>query len=136
MRRMLLIALCIFALPAPAQAARIQLGLASQPGGAAAMRTAAPFGYRYQYLAGGVNTGSGWATWNENGTFVSRYVGESRAAGVMPVFPYCKRLQSQPAAGGDEKAKGRTTLPNGATMAASRRDLSLYLRRAKGHEPV
>jgi hypothetical protein len=33
------------------------------PGGAAAMRAVAPFAFRYQYLAGGVNTGSGWATW-------------------------------------------------------------------------
>ncbi len=48
--------------------------MTSQPTTAAALKQQAPFGLRYQYLAGGVNTGSGWATWNQNGTFVSRYV--------------------------------------------------------------
>lgn len=34
----------------------MQLGLTDAPGGAAALRASAPFGFRYQYLAGGVNT--------------------------------------------------------------------------------
>src|SRR5438105_15764558 len=55
----------------------LQLGLADEPGGAAALRKAAPFGFRYQYLAGGVNTGQGWSTWNPNGSFVTRYDRES-----------------------------------------------------------
>ena len=37
------------------------------------MRAKAPFGFRYQYLAGGVNTGSGWATWNAGRRASSRY---------------------------------------------------------------
>ena len=45
--------------------------MADSPGGAAAMRATAPFGFRYQYLAGGANTGGGWATWNTNGDFPS-----------------------------------------------------------------
>jgi hypothetical protein len=49
----------------------LQIGMADSPGGAAALRRAAPFGFRYQYLAGGVNTGNGWATWNPNGTFAA-----------------------------------------------------------------
>jgi len=36
--------------------------MASEPGDAAKMRRTAPFRFRYQYLAGGVNTGKGWAT--------------------------------------------------------------------------
>jgi hypothetical protein len=40
--------------------ARLELGVADSPGGAAALRATAPFLFRYQYLAGGVNTGSGW----------------------------------------------------------------------------
>ena len=40
------------------------------PGEAAGQRASAPFRFRYQYLAGGVNTGNGWATWNANGAFV------------------------------------------------------------------
>src|SRR5437870_5019646 len=79
----------------------LQLGLADEPGDATALRRAAPFGFRYQYLAGGVNTGQGWATWNPNGSFVTRYDAESWAAGTIPVFSYYQLLQSKPA-GGDE----------------------------------
>ena len=43
---------------------QLQIGVTSQPGTAAALKRQAPFGARYQYLAGGVNTGGGWATWN------------------------------------------------------------------------
>ena len=47
--------------------------MADSPGGASALRRTAPFGFRYQYLAGGVNTGQGWATWNPDGSFVTLY---------------------------------------------------------------
>src|SRR5712691_7524259 len=67
---------------------RLELGLADAPGGAAALRASAAFGFRYQYLAGGVNTGDGWATWNTNGQFVSYYIDDSVAHGITPVFPY------------------------------------------------
>ena len=55
----------------------IALGLASNPGGAATMQKHAPFGYRYQYLAGGVNTGNGWANWAPDGGFVRADNGQS-----------------------------------------------------------
>ena len=64
----------------------LQLGVADDPNGAAALREVAPFGFRYQYLAGGVNTGAGWVTWNPGGTFASMYVRESWAHGVLPVL--------------------------------------------------
>src|ERR1700704_4663605 len=79
----------------------LQLGMADEPGDAAALHRAAPFGFRYQYLAGGVNTGQGWATWNPNGSFVTRYEQESWTAGAIPRFTYYMLLQSKPA-GGDE----------------------------------
>ena len=61
--------------PMPAKWPRtLQIGVADSPGGAAALRRTAPFGFRYQYLAGGVNTGGGWSTWNPDGTFASMYV--------------------------------------------------------------
>ena len=44
--------------------------MADNPGDAATLRAAGPFGFRYQYLAGGVNIGPGWTTWNPDGTFV------------------------------------------------------------------
>ena len=64
----------------------LQIGVADDPNGAAALRKVAPFGFRYQYLAGGVNTGGGWATWNPNGTFASMYVHDSWAHGQLPVL--------------------------------------------------
>src|SRR5437762_1153620 len=79
----------------------LELGASDDPGGAAALHKLAPFGFRYQYLAGGVNTGHGWSTWNPGGTFVTRYEQESWASREIPVFTYYMLLQSKPA-GGDE----------------------------------
>ena len=46
----------------------LQLGLADCPRRRGARSSGrAPFGFRYQYLAGGVNTGPGWSTWNPTG---------------------------------------------------------------------
>src|SRR5450631_1874238 len=70
---------------------RMQLGLADAPGGAAAL---APLRLRYQYLAGGVNTAKGWETWNPDGSFVSRYIAESQAHHIVPVFSYYEIRQS------------------------------------------
>src|SRR5476651_2181978 len=77
----------------------LQIGLTDSPGGAKALRASAPFGFRYQYLAGGVNTGSGWSTWNPDGSFVTRYIAESRAVHIIPVFSYYQLLQSKPGGG-------------------------------------
>src|SRR5215208_1323036 len=68
--------------------ATLEIGIASPPGGAAAMRTDVPYAFRYQYLAGGVNTGSGWATWNTDGDFARLYIEDSVQNGVVPVFTY------------------------------------------------
>jgi hypothetical protein len=129
---MTVIALCLCAaVPASAEAARIQLGLANEPGGAAAMRKAAPFKYRYQYLAGGVNTGNGWSTWNENGTFVTRYVAETVKAHMTPVFTYYMVRQSLPGRdNGDELKADIGNLRDGSTMKAYWADLALFFRRA------
>ena len=43
----------------------LQLGMSDGLGGAGDM---ANVGFRYQYLAGGVNTGDGWTTWNPDGS--------------------------------------------------------------------
>jgi len=111
---------------------QLQLGVADGPGGAAALRAQAPFAFRYQYLSGGVNTGSGWSTWNPDGTFVTRYAEESRAAGMVPVFTYYQLLQSRPSRGADEAARDISNLRNRATMRAYWRDFALFLRRARG----
>jgi hypothetical protein len=129
LNKLLAAAFALALLPASAQASRLELGLANGPGGVAAIREAAPFGYRYQYLAAGVNTGNGWSTWNENGTFVSRYIAETPRA-MTPVFTYYMIRQSLP--GRDmEEAKGvLANLRNADTMRAYWADLELFFRRA------
>ncbi|HEY1778233.1 MAG TPA: hypothetical protein VGG41_18900 [Solirubrobacteraceae bacterium] len=111
--------------------AELQIGLADQPGGAAALAAVAPMRLRYQYLSGGVNTGSGWETWNQNGSFVSRYVAESRAHDLVSVFSYYQIRQSLPGArNSDESAADLGNLANVATMRAYLLDLETFFKRA------
>ena len=124
------------ALPPGWPSDRVELGLADAPGGAASLRASAPFEFRYQYLAGGVNTGNGWSTWNTNGQFVSWYVADSADHGALAVFPYYMLLQSNPATGGTEPAKDLSNLANPATMAAVYADLRLFFQRAAGAQTV
>ena len=110
---------------------RVEVGLASQPGGAAALHRSGGFAFRYQYLAGGVNTGGGWSTWNPGGTFVSRYARESLAQHITPVFTYYMVRQSLPGRGdGNEQNADLGNLQNVATMRALFQDLELLFRRA------
>src|SRR5438874_5046141 len=113
----------------------LQLGMADEPGGAAALRKVAPFGFRYQYLAGGVNTGQGWSTWNPNGSFVTRYEEESWAAGEIPVFSYYMLLQSKPA-GGDEAQVDLAHMRDPVLMRAYWADVRLFFQRAHGTKTV
>ncbi len=114
----------------PGWPATLQLGMSSGPGDAGEMRATAPFGLRSQYLAGGVNTGSGWATWNPNGAFVTNYAQESQANGMRSVFDYYMLLQSLPATGANEAAKLTSNLSNTSTMTAYFNDLKLFFQRA------
>jgi hypothetical protein len=113
----------------------LQIGVADEPGGAAALRKAAAFGFRYQYLAGGANTGQGWATWNPDGAFASMYVRDSWAHGQLPVLTYYMLLQSKPA-GGDEAHADVANLRNTDTMSAYWNDVRLLFTRVKGTKPV
>ncbi len=123
--------------PLPAHwPATLQLGMADSPGGARALRRAAPLGFRYQYLAGGANTGSGWSTWNPNGSFVTRYDTESWAVGIIPVYSYYQLLQSKPVEPGGEDAVDLAHLDDPTTMAAYWADVRLFFRRANGRKPV
>ncbi len=90
---------------------------------------------RYQYLAGGVNTGSGWSTWNPDGTFASMYVQDSWAHGVLPVLTYYMLLQSKPG-GGDEGHADISNLQNAQTMRAYWQDVTLLFQRIRGPKPV
>jgi hypothetical protein len=86
--------------------------------------------FRYQYLAGGVNTGNGWATWAPSGTFVTDYINESTAAGVIPVFSYYMVRQSEPGASDSEPAGVAANLTNPQTAHALFADLELFFQRA------
>jgi len=115
--------------------ATLQIGLTDAPGGAASLRAKAPLGLRYQYLAGGVNTGSGWATWNPNGTFASMYVHDSWAHNITPVLTYYMLLQSNPH-GGDEQQTDLSHLRDPAVMSSYWNDVRLLFARIKGSKPV
>ncbi|MFN8526632.1 MAG: hypothetical protein U0821_26310 [Chloroflexota bacterium] len=109
--------------------ATLHLGMASFPDEAASLRAMAPFGFRYQYLAGGVNTGNGWATWNPNGSFVDLYMAESAQQGMIPVFSYYMIQQSLPG-GGCESQTNYNNLQNTVTMTALFNDMKLFFQRA------
>ena len=113
----------------------LQLGLSDAPGGAAALRRSAPFGFRYQYLAGGVNTGHGWSTWNPDGTFASMYAADSWRHGEIPVLTYYQLLQSAPSGGGEAHAD-LANLRDPSTMAAYWNDVRLLFSRIRGPKPV
>jgi len=120
--------------PLPAGwAPTFQLGMSSPPGDASALASSAPFSLRSQYLAGGVNTGGGWATWNANGAFVSDYAQDSSSHNMRAVFDYYMLLQSLPATGADESAKTYSNLNNIATMAAYYADLKLFFARSAAY---
>ena len=109
----------------------LEIGLADSPGGAAALARIAPFGFRYQYLAGGVNTGSDWTHWNPDGSFVTRYDTESRAAQIVPVFSYYEIRQSLPGSSvADEQSADLGNLDDVATMRAYFTTLETFFRRA------
>jgi len=94
------------------------------------MKATAPFRFRYQYLAGGVNTGSGWATWNSNGDFARFYIEDSVANGIIPVFTYYMMLQSTPGGGSGEAGADFNNINNTATMTAYFNDLKLFFQKA------
>jgi hypothetical protein len=113
-------------------ASTLQLGMSSGPDQAAAMQQKARFGLRYQYLAGGVNTGGGWATWKPDGSFVTSYVQESQRQQMMPVFTYYMLTQSAPGRGSgpNEPDAVRANVSNRDTMRAYFEDLRLFFQKA------
>src|SRR5712692_112915 len=78
----------------------LSFGVMNTPGTASlldAMRSqnGTSYNFRYQYLAGGVNTNSGWETWNQPaGQFATYYMQESAQHGYTPAFVYYEICQS------------------------------------------
>jgi hypothetical protein len=119
----------ISALPA---ISKFAFGIANAPGNVNQMKiNGSPFTYRYQYLAGGVNTGGGWYTWNPNGEFASLYMQESAANDLIPVFTYYQLLQSRPSTGSGEDERDFSNLNNVETMRAYYVEFTALLDRAR-----
>ncbi len=108
------------------------LGLANSPANINWMSSSgAGWDARYQYLTGGVNTGSGWPTWNSpTGEFASFYMNNSTNSGYLPIFSYYELLQSLPATGATEQEKDFNNLNNPATMNAYYSDFKLLMDKA------
>jgi hypothetical protein len=88
-----------------------------------------PWAARYTYLAGGVNTGKGWATWSvEPGAYATEYADRSLAAGYVPVFSYYQLQQSRPGAGATEALHDFNNLADTDTMRAYFDDFRLLMR--------
>src|SRR5438270_230909 len=83
---------------------RLHFGLASPPGDFSWMQSSGvPWKYRYTYLSAGVNTSSGWETWNTpSGAYATFYMNATDSLGAIPVFSYYEMLQSQPSTGSTE----------------------------------
>jgi hypothetical protein len=110
------------------------VGLAAAPPDVAAngwvAQAAVPFDYTYTYLAGGVNTGTGWATWNSNAMYPLYYAQSAHARGAVPVFPYYMLLQSNgPCSACSESAKDLAHLDDPTVMAAYYADFAKLMQR-------
>jgi hypothetical protein len=94
-----------------------------------------PWDYRYQYLTGGVNTGSGWTNWNSPyGSFADMYMENSGNAGYIPMFTYYQIVPSAP----DPSSENvMVKLQNASTMNAYFSDWKLLMQEAGAYgKPV
>src|SRR6266516_113550 len=119
----------------PALTGGFGFGLANGPGEIGWMTSSGvPWGYRYQYLAGGVNTGTGWETWNSPpGQFAGYYMTNSAANGYLSVFSYYELLQSTPSSGTNESDRDFNNLNNATTMNAYYSNFVLLMHQAASY---
>ena len=113
--------------------------MSDSAGDAALLKRSAPFGLRYQYLSGGVNTGHSWQTWGRgHGSYVSDYIRESEAQRIVPVFSYYQLRPSRPGASiDDDTAADLANLQDPVTMRAYYEDLEAFFQRAsRARRPV
>jgi len=118
------------AVPTSAMPAHFALGISAGPGDTWMPESGVPWDYAYQYLASGVNTGSGWRTWNDNAQFPLWYAQGAAKNHYVPVFSYYMLLQSNgPCGGCDEARKDLAHLNDPALMAAYYQDFALLMQR-------
>ena len=102
-------------------------GVMSAPGATAALdamrsQNGTAYAFRYQYLTGGVNTNTGWETWNQPaGQFATFYIQDNAQHGYTPAFVYYELCQSNgPHPGnfcyGNDLTQDTANLANPATM--------------------
>jgi hypothetical protein len=105
-------------------------GIEVGPGDTWMQETGVAWDYRWQYLAGGVNTGKGWETWNQNGTFALNYANEAGQHGYIPMFPYYELFQSDSnCASCNENQKTITNLNAPGVMNAYYQNFALLMKR-------
>jgi hypothetical protein len=128
--------LSLVAAPAQAQTApaglpsHFGLGIEVGPGDTWMPESGTTWDYRWQYLAGGVNTGKGWETWNANGTFALNYANEADQRGYIPMFPYYELFQSNGSCNScTENQKNITNLNSPGTMNAYYQNFALLMKR-------
>lgn len=92
-------------------------------------QTKVPFDYVYQYLAGGVNTGSGWQTWDRDATFPLIYADEAKAQHHLPVFSYYMIKQSKLSCQCGEAQGDLTRLNDPSIMASYFEDFRTLMER-------
>ncbi|HXT36593.1 MAG TPA: hypothetical protein VN837_13545 [Chloroflexota bacterium] len=89
-----------------------------------------PWDYAYQYLSGGVNTGSGWETWNSSGQFPLYYAQGAASHNYIPVFPYYELLQSTGSCGScGEAQKDLANLNTPSLMSSYFQNFALLMQR-------
>jgi hypothetical protein len=123
------------AAPAPLPSSRLEFGLSNLD---ASWMTASgvPWGYRFQYLAGGVNTANPWPTWQDPalppGQFAVDFMNNSTTApaNYIPVFTYYELLQSLPSTGSSEAQRDFNNLNNASTMASYYANFKLLMQKA------
>jgi hypothetical protein len=114
---------------------RFSFGLMSGPGTTGAMndmrtQNGTKWDFRYQYLSAGVNTGSGWATWNSPaGQFATYYLDDSAVNGYIPAFVYYMLLQSNGPGGSGEGGNDLAHLNSPSTMNAYYADWTLLMQK-------
>jgi hypothetical protein len=123
------------AAPAPLPASRLEFGLSNLD---ATWMTSSgvPWRYRYQYLAGGVNTSGNWLTWQDPalppGQFALDFMNNSTTApaNYIPVFTYYELLQSNPSTGSSELDRDYSNLNNATTMSAYYANFKVLMQKA------
>jgi hypothetical protein len=110
----------------------LELGMANADGTVASMVETAPFGYRYQYLAGPAD--AGWTKWSHawlraDREYVPEYIFESEEQGLVSVFTYYVLLQSVEGEGSESERILRG-LADGETMDTYFRVLRSFFEQA------